>query len=81
LSVYCFISSINNVINNDSGLLFERENTSDIAREIEFFYENESLRKLCSENLYQRVVKKYTSTTIVPLYEELYNDVFESSFD
>ena len=75
------IEAINDVINDDSGLLFEKENPSDLAKKIEIFYNDVNLRNSCADNLYKRVLKKYTSVTIIPLYEELYNDVFESSFD
>ena len=73
------VEAINEVIDNYNGLLFEKEDSSDLANKIETFYKNESLRHICSENLYKRVFKKYTCATIIPLYKELYNNIFESS--
>ena len=75
------IEAINDVINDDSGLLFEKENPSDLAKKIEIFYNDINLRNSCADNLFNKVNEKYSSAKIIPMYDKLYNAVFESSID
>ena len=69
------LETIKEVINNNNGLLFEKENPLDLAKKIELYYKNIHLRKECAENLYDKVIKSYTSDTIIPIYKRLYQNI------
>ena len=62
---------------NKNGLLFEKNNSNELAEKIKLlFYENE-LRKNLGKNLYKDVITKFSKKITLPLYEKIYSDLLK----
>lgn len=59
-----------------NGLLFEKENVNDLATQVMKIMSDKSYAAILSENLYNKVIKDYTTDKIIPQYEKLYYELY-----
>jgi len=60
------------IVDNQNGLLFKKQNPSDLSAKIKKFIVDRVFASQCGENLQTLVLKKYTEKTIIPMIEEVY---------
>jgi len=63
------------IVDGENGLLFKKQNPSDLSAKIKKFIVDRELADQCGKNLQSVVKKEFTEKTIIPKVEEVYNNL------
>lgn len=61
--------------NNVNGLLFEKQNSEDLASKIKYYIQNKNSALKCADTLHRLITEKFTEKNIIPEIEKLYSDL------
>ena len=65
------------IINGETGLLFEKDKTSELIQNIKKLLDNEDYAKKLKTNLYNLVTKDFSTDKVIPKYFSIYESLTE----